>query len=129
MLAVLEPLVIVYEGRYMSGALGLPPRTASIWSLIANLISLVLGSAVLWAVVVVETFGGHPLAMLVVVALSILVAFIFEYPSLCLLNRKRLAKGNLAKCCLKMNVVSVPSMYAAQYLLFLVFAWMSQPVL
>ncbi len=124
MLAVLEPLVIVYEGRYLAKSLGLPPRTAAIWSVTANLVSLILGSAALFAVLFVETFGGAPLDMLIVVALSILVAIILEYPTLCILNRKRLAKGSVFSSCVKMNAVSVPSMYAGQYLLFLAMAYM-----
>jgi len=120
---VSETLVIGFEGWYMGRMLGLPIRIALRWSLLANLVSAILGPVATLVLMGIPHWLGLDVTDLYAVIslpfISVLVAIALEYPILLLLNRKGATSRPLLKYCVYMNLISVPS----AYLVVLAIAW------
>lgn len=118
-----ELLVISFEGWYMGRTLRLPIKIALRWSLLANLASAILGPvAALLLMSIPFRLGledNDTFAMIALPIASVLAAIALEYPVLLLLNRKGTTSRPLFRCCVYMNLISVPS----AYLVVLAIAW------
>lgn len=117
-----EVTVIAFEAWFMWRTLRLPIGTAFRWSLLANLLSAILGPiAALFLISIPFRLGleyNDRFSMIALPCASVPVAIALEYPVLLLLNRRGATSQPLFRNCAYMNLISVP----AGYLILLVIA-------
>jgi len=131
-LVCVEVLVVIAEAFLMRWMLGLPTRTAFRWSFLANLASLLLGSGLLFLInnmifLIDYLFALHsieePYSILsdycLLIPASILIAIMFEYSVLAMLNRSGATKASVLRYCIVINIITVPLVYLAQHIVYL----------